>query len=181
MAANLLGTTGNWGIPNDQDGLILYEQSCDFSQQQKEVLTPSGEIQGLALYQPRVEVKISGLVAKTSPFASKIGVALALANPIPGHLEQTGGTTIIMGISRILSNAHHARIIRLTNPGAVMLIVPPGLFPDFNCAVLGEGVGGFTITVGDGVTRLPDVDVVGLQGEMVTLFAVAANVFRIPQ
>jgi hypothetical protein len=31
MAAQLLGTTGNWGIPNDQTGILITDLSFDFS------------------------------------------------------------------------------------------------------------------------------------------------------
>ena len=110
MAATTLGTTGNWGIPNDQSGMILYDLAYDYSTQEKTVLTTSGEIQGLALYQSKVEVKISGLVAKTSAFNGKIGTALVLANAIPAHLATTGGTTIIMQINRSLNNEDFEKI-----------------------------------------------------------------------
>ena len=104
MAATTLGTTGNWGIPNDQSGMILYDASYDYSQQEKTVLTTSGEIQGLVLYQPKVEVKLSGLVPKTSAFNGKLGTVIVLANAIPAHFASSGGTTIIMQISRSLNN-----------------------------------------------------------------------------
>ena len=104
MSASLLGTTGNWGIPQDQPGLIIYEQSFEYSVQEKPVLTKGGEIQGLALYQPKVDVKLSTFVAKDAPFDGNLGAALTLANTIPDHLDQSGGTTITMGISRTLSN-----------------------------------------------------------------------------
>ena len=44
MAATFLGTTGNWGIPNDQSGIIISDLSFDYSQQEKTVLDKSGEI-----------------------------------------------------------------------------------------------------------------------------------------
>ena len=31
MAASLLGTTGNWGIPQDEAGLLIIDISFDFS------------------------------------------------------------------------------------------------------------------------------------------------------
>lgn len=110
MSANLLGTTGNWGIPTAQSGLILYDTSYDYSIQDKPVLTISGEIQGLALYQAKGEVKLSGLVPKTSAFNGKLGGSLALANAIPDHLPTSGGTTIIMQISRSLNNEDFEKI-----------------------------------------------------------------------
>ncbi len=110
MAATFIGTTGNWGIASDQAGIIISDLSFDFSQQEKTVLNTSGEVQGLALYQPKVEVKMSGLVAKTSPFSAKIGTVLVLANAIPSHLTPTGGSTIITQISRSLNNEDFEKI-----------------------------------------------------------------------
>lgn len=111
MAATFLGTTGNWGIPNDEAGIIITDLSFDYSNQEKTVLDKSGEIIGLALYQEKVEIKLSGLVAKTSPFSGKIGAALALANALPAHLQATsGGTTIIKQINRALNNEDFEKI-----------------------------------------------------------------------
>jgi hypothetical protein len=62
MAATFLGTTGNWGIPNDQSGIIISDLSFDFSQQEKPVLDKSGEIQGLALYQSKGEMPMTEIV-----------------------------------------------------------------------------------------------------------------------
>jgi len=110
MAATSLGNIGNWGIPNEQSGFILYDMGYEFSQQEKTVLTISGEVQGLACYQQKGEVKISGLVPKTSPFNGKLGTPLVLANAIPAHLATTGGTTIVMQISRSFSNEDFEKI-----------------------------------------------------------------------
>ena len=111
MAATFLGTTGNWGIPNDEAGILINDLAFDFSNQEKTVLNKSGEIIGLALYQEKVEIKLSGLVAKTSPFAGKIGAALALANAMPAHLQAaSGGTTIIKQINLALNNEDFEKI-----------------------------------------------------------------------
>ena len=111
MAATFLGTTGNWGIPQDEAGIIITDISFDYSNQEKLVLDKGGEIQGIALYQEKVEIKISGLVAKNSPFSGKIGAALTLANVIPIHLNATsGGITIIKQISRSLNNEDFEKI-----------------------------------------------------------------------
>ena len=111
MAATFLGTTGNWGIPNDEAGILINDLAFDFSNQEKTVLNKSGEIIGLALYQEKCEIKLSGLVAKTSPFAGKIGAALALANAMPAHLQAaSGGTTIIKQINLALNNEDFEKI-----------------------------------------------------------------------
>ena len=98
MAATFLGTTGNWGIPQDEAGIIITDLSFDYSNQEKTVLDKGGEIIGLSFYQQMIEIKISGLVRKDSPFSGKIGAALVLANVIPSHLTAVGGTTIIVQI-----------------------------------------------------------------------------------
>jgi len=116
MAATFLGITGNWGIPQDETGIIITDLSFDYSNQEKVVLDKGGEIIGLALYQEKAEIKLSGLVKKTSPFAGKIGAALALTNAVPAHMQAGGGTTIIKQISRALNNEDFEKIdITATN------------------------------------------------------------------
>ena len=110
MGATFIGTTGNWGIPNDESGIIITDLSFDYSNQEKTVLNKSGEIIGLSLYQEKVEVKLSGLVAKTSSFSGKIGAALVLANTMPSHLQTSGGTTITKQITRSLNNEDFEKI-----------------------------------------------------------------------
>ena len=111
MAAQLLGTVGKWGIASDETGIIITDLSFDFSNQEKPVLSREGEIIGMALYQQKVEIKLSGLVAKDSPFNGTIGTALTMANAIPAHLTASGssgsgtggGNTLITQISRSLN------------------------------------------------------------------------------
>jgi hypothetical protein len=110
MAASLLGTTGNWGIPQDEAGILITDLSFDFSNQEKPVLDKGGEIIGLSLYQEMAEIKLSGLVKKDSPFAGKVGAALALANTVPAHLQSSGGTTILTQVSRSLNNGDFEKI-----------------------------------------------------------------------
>ncbi len=57
-----------------------------------------------------VEIKLSGLVKKDSPSTGKIGAALALANSVPAHLQSSGGTTILMQVSRSLNNEDFEKI-----------------------------------------------------------------------
>lgn len=103
MAATLLGTTGNFGITADETGIIITDLSFDYSHQEKTVLDKAGEIVGVAFYQGKVDVKISGLVAKTSAFSGKIGTALTLANTMPVHLQASGGTTVLQQVTRSLN------------------------------------------------------------------------------
>jgi hypothetical protein len=110
MAANLIGTTGNWGIPQDEDGVLITDLGFSYSNQEKMVLDKGGEITGLSLYQEQIEAKISGLVKKDSPFAGKLGASLTLANAIPAHLNTSGGTTVITQIERSLNNEDFEKI-----------------------------------------------------------------------
>ena len=110
MAATFLGTTGNWGIAQDEAGIIITDLSYDFSNQEKMVMDKGGEIIGFAFYQEKVEIKLSGLAKKTSTFSGKIGLALSLTNSIPAHLQSSGGTTIIKQISRSLNNEDFEKI-----------------------------------------------------------------------
>jgi hypothetical protein len=111
MSATQLGITGNWGIPNDQPGILITDYSFDFSNEQKEVLDKGGEIIGLSQFKEKCEIKISGLVAKLSSFSGKIGAPLVLANAMPAHLQSsTDGTTITKQISRSLNNEDFEKI-----------------------------------------------------------------------
>ncbi len=116
MAATFLGITGNWGIPQDEAGIIITDLSFDYSNQEKAVMDKGGEIIGLALYQEKIEIKLSGLVKKTGAFSGKVGAALALTNAIPAHTLTSGGTTIIKQISRAMNNEDFEKIdITATN------------------------------------------------------------------
>ena len=81
MAATFLGTTGNWGIPQDETGIIITDLSYDYSNQEKTVLDKGGEIIGLAFYQEKVEIKVSGLVKK--PVRLRARSVLRLPSPMP--------------------------------------------------------------------------------------------------
>ena len=110
MSATTLGTTGNWGIPVDQSGILLTDVSFDFSSQEKTVLDRSGEVIGIAFYQSKIDIKLSGLVPASAPFSARIGTALVVANAIPAHLPQAGGTTVVNQISRSLNNEDFEKI-----------------------------------------------------------------------
>ena len=103
MAATSLGTTGNWGIAADESGIIITDLAFAYSHQEKTVLDKAGEVIGAAFYRGTVDVKISGLVAKTSAFSGKIGAALTLANTMPAHLQASGGTTVLQQVTRSLN------------------------------------------------------------------------------
>ena len=80
MAAQLLGTTGNWGIPTDQSGILITDLSFDFSNQEKPVLDKGGEIIGLSLYQEKVEIKLYAGVPTKPELFDKPGIAVLGCN-----------------------------------------------------------------------------------------------------
>jgi hypothetical protein len=61
MPAQPLGTTGNWGIPQDESGLLIIDISIDCSSGQKEVLSRVGEIIGLSFFKERIDIKITAV------------------------------------------------------------------------------------------------------------------------
>ena len=61
MAATFLGITSNWGITADETGILITDLSFDYSNQEKTIMDKGGEIVGLAFYQEKVEIKLSGL------------------------------------------------------------------------------------------------------------------------
>jgi len=100
-----------WGIGADQTGLLITDHSFDFSDSEKLVLNKSGEVIGMGLYQEKVEIKISGLVPKTSAFSGKIAAVLALGNAIPAHAQTTtGGATILRTVARASNNEDWEKI-----------------------------------------------------------------------
>jgi hypothetical protein len=112
MAATDLGTVGNWGVPHDETGILIIDLSLDYSNQEKEVLDKSGEVQGLSLFKEKIEAKMSGLVPRTNAFSGKLGGVLTLLNTMPDHLQSgvTAGKTIIRQVSRAFNNEDHEKI-----------------------------------------------------------------------
>jgi hypothetical protein len=100
MAATELGTTGVWGINADESGMLISDISYDYSQKDRPVLSKIGEVIGVALWQQKCDIKFSGLIPDSAPFASKLGAVLTIANTIPDHMASSGGKTVLMGLSR---------------------------------------------------------------------------------
>lgn len=125
MPATLLGTTGNFGIPQDEAGVIINDYSLDYSHQEKPVLNKSGDIIGMAMYQEVCDVKFSGLVPATSPFATKLAAALTVTNAIPDHLQGgVTGTTILHGVGRASNNEDFEKIDVEAKHYPLLTVVP---------------------------------------------------------
>lgn len=105
MSATLIGTTGSWGIPLDESGLILETIEYDYKDKEKAVLNKVGETIGYSFYDEMVETSLKGLATSTTPFSGTLTANLALANAIPDHLvgTVTGGRNLIRTIKKSLN------------------------------------------------------------------------------
>lgn len=99
MSATALGTTGIWGIDQDETGVLISDIAFDFSIQDKPVLNRVGEVQGLSLYGAKCDIKYSGLFPSINGFATKLGSTLVLVNDIPDLMPAAGGLVVVMGAS----------------------------------------------------------------------------------
>ena len=70
MAATFLGTTGNWGIPDDESGILITDLAFDFSNQEKSVLDKGGEVIGLFEADGMLLDAAQGLVRRHVPLTS---------------------------------------------------------------------------------------------------------------
>lgn len=105
MAATLVGTTGTWGIAQDETGLLIETIDFDYKDKEKAVLNKSGETQGYSFYDEMVDVSLKGLATSTTPFSGTLAGSLSLANAIPDHLSGSvsGGRNIIRGVKKALN------------------------------------------------------------------------------
>lgn len=102
MAATLIGTTGKWGVPNDETGIIIESLDFDYQTKEKEQLNKSGEVSGLSLYGETVAVSLRGEVPVSTPFAGKTAGTLTIANDVPAHstASLTSARCIIKNVKR---------------------------------------------------------------------------------
>src|SRR5687768_16835104 len=89
MAATLIGTTGVWGITDDETGIIVESLDFDYQTKEKEQLNKQGEVSGLSMYGETVAVSLRGQVPTATPFTGKTAGTLTIANDIPAHSTAT--------------------------------------------------------------------------------------------
>jgi len=108
MSANLIGTTGTWGIAAAETSIgIIIEGIDETSRNEKNYLkNTSGERMGRCEYDESIEVKLSGKMTANSPFSTKLGANITLANTIASnHLyNNNSGRTVVNEVKRSSAN-----------------------------------------------------------------------------
>jgi hypothetical protein len=100
MSATSFGD-GNFGIAEDEVGIIINSLDFNFTQDKQELKNRQGETTGVTYYNAKVEVSISGKVPSLSAFDSTLATSLALQNAMPDYLVEgvSGGALLIEEIS----------------------------------------------------------------------------------
>ena len=108
MAANLIGTTGLWGIGSAETSIgVIIEGIEETSRNEKNYLKDIvGQRMGRSDYDESIEVKLSGKLTSNSPFSTKLGANITLANTIASnHLySHNTGRTVVNEVKRSASN-----------------------------------------------------------------------------
>jgi hypothetical protein len=107
MPATLINATDLvFGVPQDESGLVIESLSVTFDQKQKPVLSKQGETTGMALYDQKSKISISGLAKGTAglPATTLIAAMAALANVAEthGHGVANTGSIIVDSIKHDL-------------------------------------------------------------------------------
>lgn len=103
----ILGTMPEFGIPSQEDGLLLDSMSCQHQAEWYEQKNNKGRKCGMGLVDEYVTVSLGGAVALGSTAAHKCGASLTLANTVPDCWCETPETTtsIIKEVSTSYSNS----------------------------------------------------------------------------
>lgn len=108
MSANLIGTVGTWGIAAAETSIgIIIEGIDETSRNEKNYLkNTSGERMGRSDYDESIEVKLSGKMTSNTPFSTKLGANITLANTIASnHLYNNNtGRTVVNEVKRSSAN-----------------------------------------------------------------------------
>ena len=104
MAANLIGTVGLWGIAASETslGIIIEGLDEDLKNEKKYIRDTVGQRVGRSEYDEGVEVKISGKITSATPFTSKLGANITLANTISTNclFNSNSGRTLLNDVKR---------------------------------------------------------------------------------
>lgn len=108
MAANLISATGSWGIASAETNIgIIIEGIEETTRNEKNYQRDEvGQRTGRADYDESIEVKLSGKLTSSSPFTTKLGANITLANTITANSLQTNsaGLTVVDEVKRTSSN-----------------------------------------------------------------------------
>lgn len=114
MAANLIGTVGNWGIAAAETSIgIIIEGIDEVTRNEKTPIRNNiGERTGRSEYDESIEVKLSGALVTNQVFNTKLGANITLANTIVSnslHGSNTG-RTLVNEVKRTASNEDWQRV-----------------------------------------------------------------------
>ena len=108
MSANLIGTVGAWGIAAAETSIgIIIEGIDETTRNEKNYLkNVYGERMGRSDFDESIEVKLSGKITSTSPFTTKLGANITLANTIVSNslFNNNTGRTVVNEVKRTASN-----------------------------------------------------------------------------
>jgi hypothetical protein len=108
MSANLIGTTGSWGISAAETSIgIIIEGIDETTRNEKNYLKDIyGQRMGRSDFDESIEVKLSGKLTSSTPFSTKLGANITLANTIVSNslYNNNTGRTVVNEVKRTASN-----------------------------------------------------------------------------
>lgn len=108
MAANLISATGDWGIDSAETNIgVIIEGIEETTRNEKSYQRDEqGFRTGRADYDESIEVKLTGKLTSSSPFTTKLGANITLANTITANSLQTNSTglTVVDEVKRTAGN-----------------------------------------------------------------------------
>ena len=108
----LLGITPEYGIPSQEDGLLLDSFDCTWSGEWYDQKDNKGRVCGKLLVDESLSVSMSGAVALGGQMSVKAGASLTLANTLPDLWCETpdATTSVVTDISRSYSNSDAQKV-----------------------------------------------------------------------
>lgn len=103
----LLGITPEYGIPSQEDGLLLDSFDCSWQGEWYDQKNNRGRICGKLLVDESLNVTLSGAVALGGGLSIKGGASMTLANTLPDLWAETpeATTSVVTDVSRSYSNS----------------------------------------------------------------------------
>ena len=107
MSANLIAATGSWGTVAETSLGIIIESLEEVTRTEKSYLRDAvGQRSGASFYDESIEVKVSGKLTANTPFSTKLGANVTMANAIAANslYNNNAGRTILNEAKRSASN-----------------------------------------------------------------------------
>lgn len=103
----LLGITPEYGIPSQEDGLLLDSFDCSWQGEWYDQKNNKGRICGKLLVDESLNVTLSGAVALGGGLSIKGGASMTLANTLPDLWAETpeATTSVVTDVSRSYSSS----------------------------------------------------------------------------